>query len=47
MVVEFMNGSEYVYHNVPKQTYLSFIHAGSVGQYFHRQIKEQFAYEQR
>lgn len=36
--LEFTNGSIYQYYDVPKKTYLAFLCASSVGQYFNKNI---------
>lgn len=43
--IEFQDGSEYDYFNVPNRTYTSLTLAGSAGEYFHRNIKGRFSYQ--
>jgi lysyl-tRNA synthetase class 2 len=45
--ITFTSGDTYTYSNVPAETYSGLTRAGSAGQYFHRQIKGQFDYEQQ
>lgn len=42
LTVEFDDGSEYDYLNVPRAVYRAFTQAGSAGQFFHRQIKNRY-----
>lgn len=43
--IEFINGSMYVYFDVPIVTYNELKEASSVGSYFNRNYKNQFAYQ--
>lgn len=45
MDVEFTNGESYTYFNVPVAQYRNWCAAGGSGVYFHRHIKNRFAYE--
>lgn len=45
LTVEFLDGKEYDYFNVPGSVFRAFKTAGSAGQYFARQIKGRYAYE--
>lgn len=47
LTIEFHNGETYDYFNVPQGVYAGLMGAGSAGQYFARQIKGRFSYEQR
>lgn len=40
----FKNGSVYQYYDVPEATFHELLSAGSVGQYFHRQIRGIYRY---
>lgn len=42
--VEFNNGSVYHYHGVPEGTYVSLLHADSIGTYFNQNIKGVYAF---
>lgn len=44
MEIAFADGSIYVYSAVPPETFIGFREAGSAGQYFHRAVKNRFAY---
>lgn len=46
LVVVFRSGEEYTYFNVPASVYRGMQGASSVGAYFHRQIRQRYAYEQ-
>lgn len=46
LTIEFTNGDEYSYSGVPPETYRSLTLASSAGQFFHRAIKNSYAYEQ-
>lgn len=46
LTVEFQSGDSYTYFNVPAAVYRGLTLAGSAGAYFHRQIRNRFAYEQ-
>lgn len=46
LTITFQSGDVYQYDEVPFQVFLGLQNAGSAGQYFHRQIKDRFAYEQ-
>ena len=41
LLVEFKGGAQYLYQNVPQDTFLSVITADSIGSAFHRLIKSQ------
>jgi hypothetical protein len=45
--VRFLNGSLYVYKDVPIFEYEGLLHASSVGSYLHRNYKNVYAYERR
>lgn len=45
LYVGFLNGSTYIYKNVPYGEYNNLLHAPSVGSYLHRNIKNIYAYE--
>lgn len=47
LTIEFRDGSTYAYYNVPRPIYRGLTAAGSAGQYFIRQIKGRYAYEQQ
>lgn len=44
--VEFNNGTVYDYYDVPENTYTALIGAGSVGSYFHTNIRNTFSFQQ-
>lgn len=44
--VTFRSGRTYQYFNVPAATYRGLTLAGSAGEFFNRQIKNRFAYEE-
>lgn len=44
--IEFNNGGVYQYYNVPSRIHSELMNASSHGKYFHRNIKEEFRYEQ-
>lgn len=46
LVIEFNSGLTYTYFNVPPSIYRGLQTAGSAGEYFARQIRGRFAYEQ-
>jgi len=46
MQVQFRSGSIYEYVDVPEDTYLGLINASSKGKYFHRYVRNEFAFEQ-
>lgn len=46
LTVEFENGSRYTYYSVPAATYRGLTLAPSAGQYFYRQIRSRFAFDQ-
>ena len=46
MTVTFKNGQPYTYSGVPNEVYLGLQHARSAGEYFVRQIKDRYSYEQ-
>ncbi len=45
--ITFQSGDRYTYFNVPAAVYRSLTLAPSAGQYFHRQIKGVYSYEQQ
>ena len=45
LYVGFLNGSTYIYKNVPYGEYIGLLNAPSVGSYLHRYIKNAYAYE--
>jgi len=46
MVIEFTSGAEYKYLNVPEMIWSGLKNAGSAGSFFHRSIRDRYAYEQ-
>jgi len=44
LIVTFVNGSEYVYEDVPTKIYEAFVNAESKGKYFHENISRQYKY---
>jgi hypothetical protein len=46
LTIEFQSGGSYTYSNVPPETYRGLTLASSAGQYFHRQIKGRYSFEQ-
>lgn len=42
--IEFQNGAVYQYFDVPRAHYDDLVSVGSVGQYFHQQIRGVFRY---
>ncbi len=46
LTIEFVSGDSYVYRNVPVSVYKGLQNAGSAGQYFYRQIRKRYSYEQ-
>ena len=44
--VTFVSGDTYDYFNVPQSIYSGFTAAGSAGQFFYRQVRDRYAYEQ-
>ena len=42
--VHFTNGREYIYENVPAETYAKFLEADSKGQFLHAEIVGRFTY---
>lgn len=44
LYIQFKNGSEYSYANVPNDEYEELIEASSVGSYFNDNIKGQYAF---
>jgi hypothetical protein len=44
--VEFNNGTIYDYYDVPEDTYTALIGAGSVGSFFHANIRNTFSFQQ-
>ena len=47
LYVGFLNGSTYIYKNVPYGEYMGLLNAPSVGSYLHRYIKNIYAYERK
>jgi ABC-type uncharacterized transport system substrate-binding protein len=47
LTITFQSGDVYLYFNVPPHEYRGLCAAGSVGQYFHRNIKSRYSYEQQ
>lgn len=47
LTITFKDGTEYLYRSVPNEVYLGLQHARSAGQYFDRQIKNVYAYEEQ
>ena len=45
LTVVFQSGDSYDYFNVPPSTHRAFQSAGSVGQFFHRHIRQRFPYD--
>jgi lysyl-tRNA synthetase class 2 len=45
LTIQFRDGDEYDYLNVPPQVHRAFQASGSAGQYFIRHIKGRFAYD--
>lgn len=45
LFIRFLNGSLYIYKNVPLIIYEQLLNAPSVGSYMHRNIKGAYAYE--
>ena len=46
LTIEFQSGDAYTYSDVPVETYRGLTLASSPGQYFHRQIKSRYNFEQ-
>jgi len=46
LTITFQSGDVYEYDEVPFDVFLGLQNAASAGQYFHRVIKDRFAYEQ-
>lgn len=46
LTIEFQSGDRYLYRNVPKTVFRRMQHAPSAGQYFYRQIRNAYQYEQ-
>lgn len=46
LLLTFRNGDVYRYRNVPVETYAGLQRSGSAGAYFHRHIRDRFAYTQ-
>lgn len=44
MLVTFYDGSVYSYDNVPLETYMELVNAGSVGKAFHREIRGKYEF---
>lgn len=44
--IEFNNGSIYDYYDVPEDIYTALINAGSVGSFFHANIRNIYSYQQ-
>ena len=47
LTVEFQDGREYVYFNVPLRVYQNWCADGGSGKYFWRQIRSVYAYEEQ
>lgn len=47
LTIEFVDGNQYDYMNVPASVSRDFRNASSAGQFFNRQIKSRYAYEAR
>lgn len=47
LTIEFQDGAEYDYMNVPASVARDFRNAASAGQFFNRQIKSRYSYEAR
>lgn len=45
LTITFQSGDVYQYDEVPFEVFLGLQNAGSAGQYFHRVIKNNYAYE--
>lgn len=45
LVVEFRSGDSYTFFNVPASVYRGMQSASSVGQFFHRNIRQRYSYE--
>lgn len=45
MKIRFLNGSEYVFLNIPPLEFESLIQASSIGSYFNRNIRNSYPYE--
>lgn len=46
LTIAFKDGNEYVYHGVPYTVFLGLQNARSAGEYFFRQIRSVYSYEQ-
>lgn len=46
LTIDFVTGASYTYFNVPQNVYRSLTLAGSAGEYFQRNIKGRYGYEQ-
>lgn len=46
LTIEFTSGDSYIYSNVPADAWRGLRSAASAGSYFHRQIRDRYAYEQ-
>lgn len=46
LTIEFQSGDRYLYRNVPKAIFRRLQHAPSAGQFFYRQIRNVYQYEQ-
>ena len=44
LTIQFQDGGEYTYANVPPETYRGLTLAGSAGQFFYRHIRDRFSY---
>lgn len=44
--IEFNNGTIYEYYDVPEETYVNLINAGSVGSFFYANIRNVFSFQQ-
>ena len=45
LMITFQSGDSYLYRSVPYEVWHGLQHAQSAGAYFHRQIKNRYAYE--
>ena len=44
MTIEFWNKIAFIYEGVPKKLYDEFLEASSIGQFFHRKVKDKFTF---
>lgn len=45
LMIEFKNGSRYLYKNVPEDVWKSYQGTDSVGKFFYKYIREKYEYE--